>query len=419
MNDDKDPEGLNDPALLAEIEAEFAELTREIERISAMPRSMAPEKSKLLQALKASWKSRFEAHGDRPEWRQRLDASIGHAVDRLLEEGLVENADGSLAFNLRGDILQSEGGPVLRGLVDGLVHVLEAKFPAAAPGKATTGAATSAPTEPIQALLGGLSQALAGALKGALQKVATSGAGSGGVDVKVAPAGAAQGAPSGAAQGAPSDAAQGAPSDAGPGAFTVSGTEAISASFEFDTRKQSAAGVAAGPNDGAPDAPPPQASAEGATAQPPPKAAAEAGAAANAFFQQLVQGFGQVVQQAVTKRPEAGDKTASGAAPPNPLGGLGALLSQVIQRAATSAPRPPAPPAAAPAEEQTAATEEQSAATAAPTQEQTAATAAPTQEQTATPAGSQAAAPSEEPSGPVVKIDFAGLLAQILSNKKP
>ena len=116
-----EPEGLDDPALLAEIEAEFAELTREIQRISAMPKNAGPRKSELLEALRQSWRERLVSRGgDRPEWRKKLDETIGRAVDRLLEDGIVENADGSLGFALRGDTVQNEGGPLLRGLLDGL-----------------------------------------------------------------------------------------------------------------------------------------------------------------------------------------------------------------------------------------------------------------------------------------------------------
>ena len=389
-------EGLND-ALLAEIEAEFAELTREIERISAMPRTMAPEKSKLLAALKGSWKSRLDTHGDRPEWRQRLDATIGKAVDRLLEDGLTENADGTLAFNLRGETLQAEGGPVLRGLIDGLVHLLEEKFPAggAAPAAVATepggpaGAADGTPVgsgAPMQALLGGLSQVFAGALKNALQKATTlptSGAGPS-VDVRVTPG----------------------------GGVDTSAQETISASFEIDTRKQPTAPAGeAAPQEAAGDGASGASAADSKAASgPPPKAAAEAGAAANAFFQQLVQGFGQVVQQAVTPRPAAGEKP-TGAAPPNPLAGLGAILTQVLTRAsappspakATGAETTPTPPADANAKPATSSDTE----------------ARPTAAQPTDSVPSGTATPSDDSKGPVVKIDFAGLLGQLLGNKKP
>src|SRR5690349_10319966 len=124
-----DPLGLDDPALLAEIEAEFAEMTQEIQRISMMPRSAAPDKSRMIEALRDSWKKRAGAVGDRPEWRKKLDDVIGKAVDRLLDDGLTENADGSIAFAFKGDTLTEAGGPVIRGLMESFAHILEERFP--------------------------------------------------------------------------------------------------------------------------------------------------------------------------------------------------------------------------------------------------------------------------------------------------
>ncbi|HRE91623.1 MAG TPA: hypothetical protein PK095_21065, partial [Myxococcota bacterium] len=284
-----EPEGLDDPALLAEIEAEFAELTAEIQRISAMPASVGPRKSELLEALRASWRERLKLKtADRPEWRQRLDDTIGRAVDRLLEDGLVENADGSIGFALRGDTIQSEGGPLMRGLLEGLSNMLTEKFPPPGPD-----ASKEAPANPLQGLLGGLGQVLAGALKSAVSQVGAQSSvqvptGAGDMKIVVKPASSTDGA---AQSGKAVDM----------GAVDFSGEQELKASFEVDTRKTGGGAPSTG---------------------------------TEAFFQQLFAGLGQAVRQAVT--PQASpDGKSEAKAPPTPLSGLGQLFLGAIQKAFT------------------------------------------------------------------------------------
>jgi len=389
-----DPQGVDDPALLAEIEAEFAELTREIERISAMPRSMAPEKGKLIEALRSSWRSRLDVAGvkDRPEWRQRLDTTIGHAVDRLLETGIQENSDGSLGFALRGDVLQAEGGPVIRGLLEGFANMLEERFPA--PDKAPPPAPDAPPPNPLQALFGNLGQAFAGVLKTAIQNAGTAAAGA---VVKVDQDGQVTSAP---------------PAQANPDATKIdlglSGEHKLSTSFAFDSR-------------GAPE-PATDAAATPTQATPPSPAAV----ATNAFFQQLMQGFGQAIKTAVQPNPQPPAAAtpapasapphatgATGATPPpqaSPLAGLGQLLSQALQRAVGPGGAPIVMHAVQPTTPAPDGSAETTATPAGPSTSETTATAS-----TEPPANSP-----EVPKAPTLQIDFAGLLSQLLSGgKKP
>lgn len=440
-----EPEGLDDPALLAEIEAEFAELTAEIHRISAMPSHVGPRKSELLEALRASWRERLLAKtGDRPEWRQKLDETISRAVDRLLEDGIVENADGSLGFALRGDTIQSEGGPLLRGLLDGLSHMLTEKFPPPAPpdnaqGASTAGAApNAAQANPLQGLLGGLGQVLAGALKSAVAQVGAqvpgglSKLGTSAVEAQVpTDGGELKVVVKPAAEASAEPIAPGTSVDIG--AVDFRGEHKVAANFEYDSRQAN----------------------EGATANQAP------GAGPNAFFQQLFAGLGQVMRQALTppatppapaatpaepapQHPDTTTETTTGETraeaattqtstpqpAPSPFGGLGQLFFDAIQKAFT----PPAQGTnAAPVQgSEHAATATPSGATpdgettgsAEPTPSTEAPAEAPA-EATSTeamnvriPQVNAETTPSGEPA-PALNVDLAGLLRQVLGSIKP
>lgn len=444
-----EPEGLDDPALLAEIEAEFAELTAEIQRISAMPSHVGPRKSELLEALRASWRERLKAKtGDRPEWRQKLDETISRAVDRLLEDGIVENADGSLGFALRGDTIQSEGGPLLRGLLDGLSHMLTEKFPPPAPaaqgGSASAeanGAAQAAAANPLAGLLGGLGQVLAGALKSAVAQVGAqvpgglSKLGDTTVEAKLPNDGGELKVVVKPAETAAESITPGTTVDMG--AVDFHGEQKVAASFEFDSRKS--AGTGGGEGDG-------QAAGQTSGQSGP-----------NAFFQQLFAGLGQVMRQALTPQPTAPPPAAtttatspqeaaqptegtsaqstetSAQAPtqpapqpaPSPFGGLGQLFFDAIQKAFT----PPAPGTSTPPSQGTESTPT------APHDEAPPADGTSSTEATAPNEASSEGAPTEamnvripqvnaenKPEGepaPALNIDLAGLLRQVLGGIKP
>lgn len=436
-----EPEGLDDPALLAEIEAEFAELTAEIQRISAMPSHVGPRKSELLEALRASWRERLKAKtGDRPEWRQKLDETISRAVDRLLEDGIVENADGSLGFALRGDTIQSEGGPLLRGLLDGLSHMLTEKFPPPAPPSAAQGgsaagsaAQAGAPANPLQGLLGGLGQVLAGALKSAVAQVGAqvpgglSKLGDTTVEAKLPTDGGELKVVVKPAEPASGPAVPGTAVDIG--AVDFHGEQKVAASFEFDSRQHTKA---------EPEGP----AATGAS----PGAAAPGGAGPNAFFQQLFAGLGQVMRQALTPQPapqpqaaeptppaapgQDGAPQAEGAtttpptqaAPqpaPSPFGGLGQLFFDAIQKAFTppAAGTSPAPPPQG-SEQVAPETGAEPTPPAEATAEAPPEAASNEAMNVRIPQVNAENKPEGEPA-PALNVDLAGLLRQVLGSIKP
>jgi len=432
-----EPEGLDDPALLAEIEAEFAELTAEIHRISAMPSNTGPRKSELLEALRASWRERLTARtGDRPEWRQKLDDTISKAVDRLLEDGIIENPDGSLGFALRGDSLKTEGGPLLRGLLDGFSNMLSERFPA----PTTPASPEAVAANPLQSLLGGLGQMLAGALKSAVAQVGAQASGSttpgsvtaehptdgGNVKIVVKPA---------ANQGGDQVVKPGETLDGGRVEFK--GDHEVAASFEIDTRSPPG------------ETPTDVKGSETASTGP----ANPASATPNVFFQQLFAGLGQAVRQAITPvappapaqpttptadtpQPQAdgaepadaatptGAPPASGATPPpapSPFAGLGQLFLNAIQKAFT----PPDPNAAPPTHAPPAPAQQPTDTTAAPAEPEPSPEATPPSTDDTTPPESVPDVPpmkvkipqvnAENPPAPgdptpALNVDLAGLL---------
>lgn len=443
-----EPEGLDDPALLAEIEAEFAELTAEIQRISAMPSQVGPRKSELLEALRASWRERLKAKtGDRPEWRQKLDETISRAVDRLLEDGIVENADGSLGFALRGDTIQSEGGPLLRGLLDGLSHMLTEKFPPPTPPGAAQGGSSAAsaaqgaaPANPLQGLLGGLGQVLAGALKSAVAQVGAqvpgglSKLGDTTVEAKLPADGGELKVVVKPAEPASGPAVPGTAVDIG--AVDFHGEQKVAASFEFDSRqhtKTEPEGQAATGPDG--------------QAGPVGQAGSSAGVGGpNAFFQQLFAGLGQVMRQALTPQPAPPPQPAEPTPPaapapdgapqaqgvasaqsapapaqpaPSPFGGLGQLFFDAIQKAFTppaagTSPTPP-PQGSEQAAPETGAEPTQAAET---TAETTAEATSNEAMSVRIPQVNAENKPEGEPA-PALNVDLAGLLRQVLGSIKP
>ena len=215
---------LDDPALLAEIEAEFAELSAELERIHQLPRSMAPKKAELVRGLREQWAQKQAARPDRPEWRQRLDDALGEALGRILEDGIQETADGKLAFTLNQDSVQSYGGPLLTAVLDGFRHMLADKLkPAPAPAAS---AKPAAPPNPLQGLVVGLGQMLAQALDNTQREVMKRAAKQ--AAAQAAAAEAAKSAPAGASagpSGAPAAAAAQDAVQAGPAAPTPAAGE--------------------------------------------------------------------------------------------------------------------------------------------------------------------------------------------------
>jgi len=152
-----DPQKLEDidPTVLAEIEAEFAAIANEIQRISTLPANLAPKKPAMLTALRAEWQQKAEARDpNRPEWRKSLDAALDRAIDKLVADSLVELPDGQLAFEMNNQALQSEAPPIMKALLAGVTAMLQDKLKPA-PG------ATPSPWSPLlQSFAGMMGQAL-------------------------------------------------------------------------------------------------------------------------------------------------------------------------------------------------------------------------------------------------------------------
>ena len=149
-----------DADIQAEIEAEFAELTAEIDRINALPQTAAPEKVAMLEALRTQWRGRERKAAeddDRPEWRRSIDDAVSQAVDGLLTDGLDVDLDGNIQFDLQGESMKIHGQPVVDALIGGLQATLADRFPAIS-------AASQAGVDPgrmlMATLLGGLDQAV-------------------------------------------------------------------------------------------------------------------------------------------------------------------------------------------------------------------------------------------------------------------
>ncbi|PKN57868.1 MAG: hypothetical protein CVU56_08550, partial [Deltaproteobacteria bacterium HGW-Deltaproteobacteria-14] len=153
---------LEDPELLAEIEAEFAELTAELDRINALPRSMAPKKAELVKSLREQWFAKQGARGDRPQWRKKMDDALGEAISKILEDGIHETGDGRLEFAMRNESVQTHGGPLMEALLAGFREMLTEKL-AKRPEPPAPGQ-PAAPPNPLQGLIVGLGQMLAQAL---------------------------------------------------------------------------------------------------------------------------------------------------------------------------------------------------------------------------------------------------------------
>ncbi len=295
--------GLDDPALLAEIEAEFAELAQEIARINAMPREAVPVKAKLLEELKRQWRERIAKRGDKPEWRERLDQTLTVAIEALLEHGLQENPDGSLGFALRGDVVQEHGGKVMRALIEGFQNLLTERFPVVPPAAPT---ASTTPGAAPGAAASNILQTLMGAFASAVQKVKLP-------EPEVA-------------------------TTVAPGAGSTTGTveigdagavlQPMSASVSFSS-KASGEGAAGGPEAAAPA---PDVGAAG-TARPTNNAG-------QAIVQQLMQAFGQALKPMLARSLV----TPAPAAPPAPVQPAVTPEEATTVVMPEGAPIPPAPP---------------------------------------------------------------------------
>ena len=340
---------LEDPELLAEIEAEFAELTAELERINALPRSMAPKKAELVKSLREQWFAKQGARPDRPEWRKKMDDALGEAISKILEDGIQETGDGRLEFALRNDSVQTHGGPLMEALLVGFRQMLTEKLAKPPQAQAAAPGRPAAPPNPLQGLLFGLGQMLAQALDNTQKSVAERKAADaevkqreegGKIKVEVTP---------------------------GKDATMEVDVRDINASVAFDTRKG--------------DAVPP---------------------ILPEMFQSVVANLGKILNEAT--RPRAKKPTTAAPAPPD------ATEAAASSGEAAPAPGPEATPEPVEAPEPIEAPE-RAAAAATPAPEDAQAVAAPAAavaEPAAPAQGVETAPPT-----PTLKVDFAGLLGQL------
>lgn|GEM_PF-37296 len=132
--------------VMGEIDAEFAELEAEIQRIAELPTTAAPEKVALLAALREKWRARLkeraeEAEKDdkRPPWRKRIDKVLEGAIEEILEDQEVD-LDGNLAFKLESATVQKHAPAVMQALASGLGEALTSSVSLGDKGKPETGA---------------------------------------------------------------------------------------------------------------------------------------------------------------------------------------------------------------------------------------------------------------------------------------
>jgi hypothetical protein len=117
-----------DADLTAELDAEFADLNREIERISSLPQEWAKEQQvQQLTKLRDDWLVKAREHKDRPQWQRKVEEALGSAFEKILRDGTQVGFDGKMSFRLNQDSLGTHGTPVLGTLLEGLSEVLAEK----------------------------------------------------------------------------------------------------------------------------------------------------------------------------------------------------------------------------------------------------------------------------------------------------
>jgi hypothetical protein len=127
-----DPDDGSEPdedEVLRIIDAEFAELAKELEQILSVPEEWGQESLNTLLTLKEHWSRRILARaGDRPDWRQRLDQVFAATVERMLRESHSEDMHGQVKFKVRPDAVERHGGPLLDAALDSIGKMLATKL---------------------------------------------------------------------------------------------------------------------------------------------------------------------------------------------------------------------------------------------------------------------------------------------------
>ncbi len=178
--------------VLSELDAEFAELEVEIQRISALPQASAPEKVALLDELRRKWKERLASKSNedeeaKPKWRQQIDKALEGAIGEILDDQQVD-IDGNLSFSLDNDTVQKHAPKVMQALAAGLGQAMMSGGMGLSPSGEEGGEETGAQQLMRQLLAGvgtAFGKALAPVAAGALQpnKPATAETPAGGVQV--------------------------------------------------------------------------------------------------------------------------------------------------------------------------------------------------------------------------------------------
>jgi len=113
-------EDMDEARLAAELDAEFDEIRAEIDRINLQERVGGSAKKMLLQQYRKARKASRKESADRPPWRVRLDEAIETTIDKFVEDGLEERADGSIALVFKSELIGTHGIPLLTALLDAM-----------------------------------------------------------------------------------------------------------------------------------------------------------------------------------------------------------------------------------------------------------------------------------------------------------
>ena len=119
---------LSDDDLLAELDAEFAELTSEIDRITALPQEWAKETQiQQLTMLRDEWLKKAREKKNRPQWQAKVEEALSAAFEKVVRDGTTVDLDGKMSFKLDQQTLGKEAMPVLQALFQGLTQTLAEK----------------------------------------------------------------------------------------------------------------------------------------------------------------------------------------------------------------------------------------------------------------------------------------------------
>jgi len=114
-----------DADILAELDAEFAELEAEVARINAMPQGWAQDQVDALLKLKEAWAEKLdELPEDRPEWRKRVDTLLASAAEGLIKEAHAVDVHGRMSFAPDSETMTKHGAPLVMAAMQGLAENL-------------------------------------------------------------------------------------------------------------------------------------------------------------------------------------------------------------------------------------------------------------------------------------------------------